>query len=100
MGCAPGVFRIKGEPLHVLSEAAVARRGVGAGDAGVRAGRRVALRGGRDIVERQRGGDAAAVCSGLANVAVGVGWILDKLLGGRGEGAAEDGLMNEVNAEL
>ena len=50
---APGILSVEAKPLHVLRKAAVAGGSVSAGDAGGRLGFRIALRGGRNKIERQ-----------------------------------------------
>ena len=58
------------------------------------------MRGRRNEIKRQGAGDAAAVSSGRIDVAIGIGRVLDELLGGGGKGAAQNRFVNEVDSEL
>src|ERR1700679_3026817 len=96
---APGILSVEAESLNVLREASIASGSKRAGDAGVGAGSRVALRGWRNIVKRQSTRDATAVASGRIDVAIRIGRILDELFRSGCKRTAEDGLVNKVNAE-
>jgi hypothetical protein len=94
---APGILGVERQPLNVLREAAIAGGSVRAAYAGSRAGRGIALRGRRNIIKRQRSGDAAAVGAGRIDVAIWVGGVLDNLLRRGCKCAAQHRLMNEVD---
>src|SRR5271166_6615818 len=97
---SPRILSVEREPLHVLREAAVAGGSKCASDVGSRAGFRIALRGRRNVIKRQRSRDAAAVGAGRIEIAIGIRGILDELLRRGGEGAAQHRFVNEIDSEL
>src|SRR5208282_2399789 len=65
-----------------------------------RRGRRIALRGGRSVVKRQRTRCSPAVGANRIDIAIGIERIGSELLRRRRERAAEHRFMNKVDSEL